>query len=1767
MKQNYKAFAPDISTGGTTIKDVGKQCLSRKHTNPFKLWKLLICLMAVLMPVGAWAGGSGTATDPWTGEIGYQEITDDNVTDSDGKIHLYMKGVTSRFQTIDTDTHKSLSRIFINTSKDVVLHVAGHNLFNGWHETVSQHNHRISALHVEAALSVTIKPWQTENSTIKFNGDAENAIEQTRKVGIYIKNIATSFIIDGAVAVIAEGNKGAGGGNNAPSVDMAGATVTLKNGAFFSIHGDYKDETNLPTTWEVENFASAGRLAYDLMAKYASKGYSINNVKVSEELRSNFNIGTLSETAFLNGSFIDKQNTEQKFIVPSKQIRDTEGIGSGYEDGSWDYKFFVNNDKKDLYYAEFTTTSGGKIPFAIREESGIVKGLTNIGAAKTEGNTYYKQLNELSGGNYQLNVSQYPHSGTLNATSDIILEGTNTHSTLNTTQDGLTLNGNSHTITLDGIKSTEGKIIIAGDVRLKGECNIATDITQFNDMPVYYCKIYYDNTLLATEGSDPITISYTNNGAETFNFPYTVESGNQKIIHAWLPVTTETNVFTVAKGKNSLSIEPTIAAKHNQDIYLADPVICINDNDDSTTDVKYNTLSEAFKAVKPGETIYFEGNYNAVNGGEAVPSDQITEGSTFTLDLKEHTFSINGQMDGNQYPVISSGKGTLILKATPQSGTAGSISGNYQIKGKVYTDIATPGNVHIGGIPVDPKITETPIAKAASSTSTDMPAYITYTINSLEVNAVKSEATNKTEYCLWVPQGSEVISPVKDEAGTIFAQIQKATDGNSTLIPLFDLNSYNITADATSSVTYGSDGNQYVAPGYGTEQTPAEIVTVAEDKYGTANILTVNGDAYVILKDIYKGLQTGDGKGIATKLEVTGTGNADIKTSGINSIGTITIASGATLNFSQLEETPATANALRFATINDQTAQGTLKVESGTLLAYLNDKKADQINVATATYTGGSVRAKFEKNTNRFKKEDNNTALYRTSFKVNEYYTPYDYEYTFNGTNAKITGKATSDRNGEIHLWLPADQTKAGKARFNSANQTTSYEDIEFSVVAKNDNNIAPAHIGLYNEEGTSKIGSYNTLAEAFEIIAANPNQNYSVGLLSSHSESSTICKISDDQKVTIDLNGHTLNCDNVTFETGKTNFMLITNTGKSTTDSDAKHASISGDITVSQNVYIGQNVHMEGIHVSMINPKPGEDPYKNVRRLLVKGVIFNKEYTYEYADQTVGFTVGQKLDESDNKTGVACLWLVESMYPQEFVVYGDDENAKNGLTVPGGELAIVAHSNGYTQLQPGGVVAEVNGNKYRTLSKAIDAANDPDATNSDIKLLADIQSQATFNITQSYAIDLNGHDLTFTQGGFNATNGNNLIIKDESKDKGILAGVIKLINKENVSVDPAVTIGGVVVDASQATPVNIYRLMVDGGANASLNTWVETPERDTDKQYGTTYEYTIPTGLANHSTTVKGYKVHTITNKDMNAEWKNEYADCNIVLEAGAVWDVSNDNGNIINTIHRLTIKEDAKGEIGKVITGDNTKITATDGIRYVRTFAKDEWSLIALPFTATDITKKEGDKVVSISPAADPGTSGHFWLHTIKNDGSTTDVTDSEMTANKVYVMKTPTEMEITFVSGPNQMLRRDKVLAPDPISGFVAYANGTLNEVPVGKLCYMLDAKGENFERTTGVDQKVSPFSGYLLADAATTKAVARFSLRSTPTANEEIEIAEDELQIRTEAGRIILTTETPVQVVICDLKGTVKFSGEIPAGDSSYEVGAGIYIINNQKVIVK
>ena len=1706
MKQKYYSMAPDISAGGTTINDVGKQTYSRKR---FNLWSFLLCLMAMVLPVGAW-GQDGTDSDrPLTGDIGYIEINQSGT--------YYLQNITSTNQR---------SRIKINAD-NVILSIAGYNSLQAQKSSsIGTIDNPLAAIKIENNVNnFTIKYWEgTQENTNKdlsvLDLEAHNADIANNTRPAIETNGNTNVIIEGPIAVYAKSkDRSAGAEAQGASIKMQQATVKLQNGAYFNydkpdLTGSL-DRFSNPSNWEIIGFAFAGDEAYNqIQSKISKETYTEMKINAGS-LYNDLAKSSLNGTAYLYGTIGNGH-----FVVPAKSS----------------FNLFVHNSVNTPYGEVATNTNNVNYPFPIHTDNTAdsrIKGEVNVGAAVAS-TTYYGQLNGQTQGDFKLNVAQYPHAGTLSAsTENITLEGTKEYNKLHTVSDGFNLSAsNNHILTLTGITiPANNKVYVSGDVRLGTGCSISDDVvklrTNNNEVSVYYCQINYMNTELAKPEAE---IEIENN---TNNYPYAIDT-YQKIIYMWLPVGDDgKNLTFKVKGSNiGYQISDNITNLHNQQHYLAAPVIYIGD-------VSYNTLSAAFKNVKNGETIHFDGNYTAVDGGEAKATNITTEQS-FTLNLNGHTLTIGGHMgeDGG-YPLISANEGKLII-------TGGIISGSYQIEGQVYTELADAGSVHIGNIPVKNQSVSPTITKVG-----DMPSVITYNINGQEVKAAKHDTDDK--YCLWVPTGSETISPVKGE-NTIFAQIKKDGTGIYSLEPLFDLNSYDIKVE-TDKVTYA--GN-YEVSGYGDKaDTPAEIVTVGQDNYNEGYTLTVSGGTYVLLKDIYESLQTGDGKvgdtDIATKLEVTGTGAANIQTSGINSIGTITIADQSTLNFNQKVETPATANALRFFSINDsKPATGTLEVESGTLLAYLNTPDG-QINVATATYQSGSVRAKFADGANRFKAEDGQTDLYRVSFKVNEYYTPYDYEYSFNGETEKVTGKATSDRNGEIHLWLPVNQN-TGKARFNSANQTTSSEEIEFNLVAENDNNIAPAYIGLYNGSDKSKIGSYNTLAEAFAIILANPDNNYLVGLLASHSESSTTCEISPNQNVTIDLHGHTLNCENVTFKTGAKNFMLITNSV-----TDEKHASITGDITVSQNVYISKNVHMDGIHVDMIVPESNpETKYEDVRRVLVKGLKFEDSYTYEYAGQKVGFTVGQKItDGPAENSGLACLWLVESMYPQEFVVYPKGNNNGKTLTVPGGELAVTAHSNGYIELVEGSVVASIGDISYKTLSAAIKAANERVGTT--IELLTDIVSQATFDITNSYSINLNGHNLSFTQGGFNVK-GETLTIEGTNSN---LTGVINLKGNGTVKVEEEVLIGGVVMmHEDNGNIKTVYRLIVDGGSNndASQNVWVETPERNTDIQYDVTsdqYEYTIPAGLANHSTKVTAYKVVEV--KD-GTNW-DAVNGCNVVVKEGVTWNITTGSG----TIHRLTIHEK-----GKVVIGDNIQITATDGIRYVRKF-DEKWTLIALPFTSTDITTVIGEKVVSLSPAANPGTSGHFWLHTIKNDGTTTDVTSSEMTANEVYVMKVPTNLTgdgkaITFISGPNQMLHRNRVLNPSPISGFVAYANGTLDEVEVEKAYYILDEKGENFVRVDEPTEKVPPFSGYLLADAKTTESITTFSLRSTPTANEEIEVPADKLQIRTQPGRIILTADEPMQVVICDVAGVVKFQGEIPAGDSAYEVGAGIHIVNNQKVIV-
>lgn len=1732
MKLFYKSYAPDISAGSTTIKDVGKKRSPRKLIT---LWSFLMALL-MMVPVGAMAAGDGTIDNPWTGNINPDPINEAG--------DYYLEGVTD-------------GAIKINAS-GVTLHVAGVNTLKA----------KIGALagNLNQAISVgsdnlkiatfTIKQWSGRNnskvSVLDLNAYGSTAGLQNVALDFH-RNNDCSFTIEGSVAVIAHSDGGVGG--NAAAVYMSAVNVTLSNGAYFSYDGNYNPSH--PASWAVTNVASAGDAAY---------------TQITDKTFGN----TCTEMTIQTGSLKNELSQSENYYYGT--IGANHFIYPRSNNQTDNLKLFVANTVTEYYGELPATTENVAYPFPIRTDNtgDGIQATVNVGAVNA-GSTYYGQLSKANGTTIDLNVTQYPHEGKLSASAgNITLQGSANYKVMKTVSDGFTLKAEGENIlTLKDLTiNADNKVYIEGNVHLDeiNRCRIAPNVIYFKkdatEVPVYFCRISTVDTELMGLETEKIEIE-----GNTDNYPSRVDA-TASCIYMWLPAgSSEIKFKKRDNGTTTYSIRGSVAAQHNQTISLASPVIYIGDK-------TYDTLSEAFEAVQDGETIELRGNYTARDGGNAIAT-KIEEGQSFILSLGDNTLNIGGQVaEDGRYPLISTENGTLIITAGQ-----GSIIGNYRVagrkiatdedlKGRVYTTMANPGNPHVGGTPVTPKVVGTRVTVSTEETTldgsqklADMPSAIHYTIDDRTVYAAKEVGTpnkaDETKYCLWLPNDNNTYL-VQGERNKVFAQINNSTNkDNVALKPLFNLNSGSIkvTKDAilyANGYKYAGsteDGNE----GLGTKKDlPVVVTTYVSDKPGYINgyTLTVEDGTYVMVKDIYRNelLETnGEGANGKVTTKLVAKGNANVIMSGINSLGDIEIAENSNLTIDRLDENPPQANTLRFFTITGANKDNSiLTMNGGALLSYITDTDNSSVAMNTisnvkAVYKDGSVRAKFDANGTRFV-DENNKPLYRLTFSTLDGYTPYTVEYKDMDPDAEegatVRVPLTSDKNGEVHLWLPTNYDGTSVSFFSANSSKT----IAHPKIEENDENKAPIAVRVFRGDGTSadsEVGTFRSLARAFAAInaeASDAAQQYTIELLMPHTESNANCVVPG-KKVTLKLNGYNLVCSKVNFDTNTNEnaFLMITN--DVATD---KHSSIEGEISITPNVYISRTVHMTNIHVT-------NQDHKTVYRTLVTGLEHGKTYRYFYNGLQRDFKVENQVTDGDKTLDVACLWPYASQIPQELLVYplNGNEIDKNGaLTVPGGELAITSHFDNYLALVKVENVAKVGNTYYRRFSDAIKAANDGGG---DIQLLTNIQSQATFEITNNYAINLDKYNLSFTQGGFDVNN-NKLTISGGKSST--LTGVITL--KGDVAVNESVLIGGVVLQQSTDAIKTVYRLLVDKNGTTQC-VWTETPERDTDKELGNDHEYTIPAGLANHQTKVKAYPVVTLNTAD--ATWNDDYEDCNIVLNSNAVWNVSSGKKNI----HRLTIHEGAK-----VVTDTGTKITATDGIRYIRTFKDNAWSMIALPYTATDVTTVIDDKVVSLSPASNPGTSGHFWLQSIQADGSTTDVTDSEMTANKVYVMKVPASLatkEITFVSGSNQMLRRDKVLNPNPVSGFVAYANGTLNDVTLDKPFYQLNDAGDTFERVDDLTTPIAPFSGYLLADAATTAKVANFSLRSSvATDNEEITVPEEGLLVRAEKGRILLTAEQPMQVVICDMAGVVKFSGEIPAGNSSFEVGVGIHVVNNQKVIV-
>ena len=136
---------------------------------------------------------------------------------------------------------------------------------------------------------------------------------------------------------------------------------------------------------------------------------------------------------------------------------------------------------------------------------------------------------------------------------------------------------------------------------------------------------------------------------------------------------------------------------------------------------------------------------------------------------------------------------------------------------------------------------------------------------------------------------------------------------------------------------------------------------------------------------------------------------------------------------------------------------------------------------------------------------------------------------------------------------------------------------------------------------------------------------------------------------------------------------------------------------------------------------------------------------TFNCGDGTVKGWVG---DSKNNVPNAALVFDKAANYPaltesSQILVSGgtfSTDPAANGATLATGYVA-TPDENGMYKVAKSNPVAEINGDKYDTLSQAIAALEDKGGT---IKLLQDINAPSmNYRITENITIDLNGHNIT----------------------------------------------------------------------------------------------------------------------------------------------------------------------------------------------------------------------------------------------------------------------------------------------------------------------------------------------------------------------------------------------------------------------------------------
>jgi hypothetical protein len=701
------------------------------------------------------------------------------------------------------------------------------------------------------------------------------------------------------------------------------------------------------------------------------------------------------------------------------------------------------------------------------------------------------------------------------------------------------------------------------------------------------------------------------------------------------------------------------------------------------------------------------------------------------------------------------------------------------------------------------------------------------------------------------------------------------------------------------------------------------------------------------------------------------------------------------------------------------------------------------------------------------------------------------------------TGAVRSSASGTLCLWMNVSNKPANF--YADDTDGKSYLATQVVITATHSNPISLTKVDAVAEVNGQ---AFDSLKDAFA-GAANGN---TIKLRKDADNLSGTLALNGDITVTLDMEGNTINAANLTLD-AKKGQMLV---------QDGK---LTGTLILSGNVFIDGDVSMTNATVAQAK--------KTVWRTFITLPDATASFSYKLGDETP-VTCTNIHTNADGKP-VACLWLPSSNVARTLTVSAaGNEYALSNVVIAsthGNELDITSGNNP--------VAKDGNNKQFASLASAL-----ADATGT-ITLMRDLTLGTIQSITANRTIDLANFRITSTNGGFDINAGTTLTLL-----RGQVLGTLSLNGDGGVSALGDVKIAGIVLDKNHE---EIYRVLVKVKDNTQC-LWVTTSKVEEDRTIQTNHEVTIPAGLSNHNTTLTAYEVKTLDN---SGSWQAAYANTRLKLGANAV----------------LTLPEETKATLNRLILRDGAKVTgngqviATEGIRYVRAITAGKWESIALPFTASRITMAtDAGATTILSPAYGNGNAGNFWLRMVSTNGALINVNSPEMTANQFYLIAVPNDLggkELTFVSGANQLLRRDKVLAVKPASGFAAYANGTLDEIQVSQPCYVLKADGKSFTRVNTAT--ISPFRGYLLADAATTAVTPELRMAGIPTATETI-VPGEPLRVSTRRGALTVSTGRSVTVRIYTMNGFPVESFKLDYGERTVFLPTGIYIVNRQKVWV-